>query len=280
MKVVAASVLLGLPVLPIYAQEPTSKGVNFYSLEREIQIGQEMAAILVDRVPIVRDPKLDAYVAALLDRLAKYADPRFTYRVSIYDDRKPLRLPALSMAMPVDAFLGKATEPVALPGGPILVPLSLLADAPDEGSFAFQLAHAMAHVALRHSTRQATRVEIQRVASIRWNTEPSLVSDAVLSAGQLGLELGLFNFARRFELDADRLACGILAESDYDPAAVVPYLEGLEPDTRRSRIDSVHPTKARRTETIQAQLEKLPARTYGAGTGDFGEMKARAAGLR
>ena len=281
MKIVAASVLLGLPVVPIYAQEPTSKGVNFYSLEREIQIGRETAAILVDRVSIVRDPKMDAYVAGLVERLAKYADPRFAYSVSIYDDRKPLRLPALSMAMPADAFLGKATEPVALPGGPILVPLSLLADAPDEASFAFQLAHAMAHVALRHSTRQATRVEIERVATIRWNTEPS-VSDVVFSAGQLGMELGLFSFARRFELDADRLACDILAESGYDPAAVVPYLEGFapEPAPRHSRIDSVHPTTARRTETIQAQLEKLPARAYGAGTGEFAEMKSRAAGMR
>src|SRR5581483_8947207 len=254
----------------------------FYSIEREIQIGREMAAILVDRVPIVRDPKLDAYVAALVERLAKYADPRFVYSVSIYDDRKPLRLPALSMAMPVDAFLGKATEPVALPGGPILVPLSLLADAPDEASFAFQLAHAMAHIALRHSTRQATRVEIQRVASIRWSTEPSVVSDVVLSAEQLGMELGLFNFARRFELDADRLACGILAESGYDPAAVIPYLEGLTPGSgpRRSRMDSMHPALARRTETIEARLENLPARAYEGGTGEFAGMKARAAGMR
>ena len=36
------------------------------------------------------------------------------------------------------------------PGGPILVPMGLLAGAENEAEFAFQLSHAMAHIALRH----------------------------------------------------------------------------------------------------------------------------------
>jgi hypothetical protein len=113
MRVVAASVLVGLPVLPIYAEEPSPKGVNFYSLEREIQIGQETAAALMRMLPVIHEPKVDSWLASLTADLAKHADPRFAYSVTVYDDRKPLGLPRIAMTTPVDAFQGRATEPVA-----------------------------------------------------------------------------------------------------------------------------------------------------------------------
>lgn len=282
MRIVAASVLVGLPVLPIYAEEPSPKGVNFYSLEREIQIGQETAAFLTRMLPVVQEPKLDAWLASLTAELAKHADPRFTYRVTVYDDRKPLGLSRLAMAMPIDALQGRVTEPAALPGGPIFVPLSLLAEAPDETAFAFQLAHAMAHVSLRHSTKQATRMELQNLAAVALPVPTSgVAARAVLSGEDLAMRLSLFTFARRFELEADELATGILAEAGYNPQKVIAYLEGQPAVVgHRSSAFSAHPTIERRIETILVQLEKMPERQYGASNGAFEEIRELAASIQ
>jgi predicted Zn-dependent protease len=274
---------MGLLVLPAQAQEPSAKGVNFYSLAREIQIGQEEAATLVRTLPIVHEPKVDAYLANLTAELVKYADPRFAYSFTVYEDRKPLGPQWVAMATPADAFEGRATEPVALPGGPILVPLSLLADAPDEAAFAFQLAHAMAHVALRHATRQATRQEILNIGTVALEAQKvsAPVAAAIFSTQPLAMELGMLTFARTFEREADTVATSIVAEAGYDPETVVAWLEGQPPaGARPSRVFSAHPTMDRRVETVRAKIERLPSRVYAAATGEFDEVKALAASVR
>jgi beta-barrel assembly-enhancing protease len=287
MNSVAASVLMGLLVLPAHAQEPSAKGVNFYSLAREVQIGRESAATLLRTLPIVHEPKLDAWLANLTAELVKYADPRFAYSFTVYEDRKPLgpqwvaMRNARAVATPSDAFEGPAAEPVAFAGGPILVPLSLLADAPDEAAFAFQLAHAMAHVALRHATRQATRQEIQNIGMVALEAQKvSRPAAAVIFSTQpLAMQLGMLTLARALEREADIVATGILAEAGYDPGTVVPYLE-RQPPADGPRVFSAHPTAGRRAETVRAQIEKLPSRVYGAATGGFDEVKALAASVR
>jgi predicted Zn-dependent protease len=289
MNSATASVLMGLLVLPAYAQELSAKGVNFYSLAREIQTGQESAATLVRTLPIVHEPKVDAYLANLTAELVKYADPRFAYSFTVYEDRKPLgpqwvaMRNARAVATPADAFEGRAAEPVALAGGPILVPLSLLADAPDEAAFAFQLAHAMAHVALRHSTRLATRQELLNIGTVALETQKvSAPAAAVIFSTQpLAMELGMLTFARAFEREADTVAAGIVAEAGYDPETVVAWLEGQPPaGARPSRVFSAHPTMDRRVETVRAKIDRLPSRVYAAATGDFDEVKASAATVR
>ena len=283
MNSAAASVLMGLLVLPAHAQEPSAKGVNFYSLAREVQIGQEVAATLVRTLPIVHEPKVDAYLAKFTAELAKYSDPQFAYSFTVYEDRKPLGLQWIAMAMPADAFDGPAAEPMALAGGPVLVPLSLLADAPDEAAFAFQLAHAMAHVALRHATRLATRQEILNIATVALETRKvSAPAAAVIFSTQpLAMELGLLTSVRAFEREADMVATGIVADAGYDPETVVAYLEGHPPaGTRPSRVFSAHPTMDRRVETVRARIERLPSRVYAAASGEFDEVKALAASVR
>ena len=283
MNSVAASVLMGLLVLPAHAQEPSAKGVNFYSLAREAQIGRESAATLMRALPVVHEPKVDAYLANLTAKLVQYADPRFAYSFTVFEDRKPLPgLPWAAMATPADAFEGPAAEPVAFAGGPILVPLSLLADAPDEAALAFQLAHAMAHISLRHATRQATREEILDIGTVALGTQKvsGPAAAAIFSTQPLAMQLGMLAFARTFEREADTVATGIVAEAGYDPETVVAWLEGKPPAAARTpKVFSAHPTMDRRVVTVRARIERLPPRVYAAGTGGFDEVKALAASI-
>jgi predicted Zn-dependent protease len=68
------------------AQAPSSKGLNFYSIEKEIEIGKQVAANLEKSLPIVHEPRLDAYIARLGANLAEHADQGFAYRFQFYDD--------------------------------------------------------------------------------------------------------------------------------------------------------------------------------------------------
>jgi predicted Zn-dependent protease len=260
----STTILLMVTALTVSAQAPSSKGLNFYSIEKETELGKQVAANLEKSLPIIHDPKLDAYGARLGALLAEHSDQGFAFRFRFYDDRlSPPEPPLPAMMFPADAFKGKPAEPIAVAGGPIFIPLSLLADADSEGEFAAQLAHAMAHIALRHSSRLATRGQIISYYPAG--------SQAPATA-----PLGFLTFARQFELQADQLAVGAIAEAGYDPTAMVLYLEQHRPSDggQVSQVFSAHPTASKRIETVNVAIRELPARLYSAGTGEFEAMKA------
>jgi predicted Zn-dependent protease len=262
-------------------QRPRPKAVNFYSIEKEIALGREsarhFATELGKSLAIVTDPKLQSYVAKLGASLAKQADREFPYSFTLYDDRnyEARKTSALSLplAFPADAMKGTPSEPVAIAGGSIFVPLSLLANAQSEAQFAAQLAHAIAHIFLRHTTRQATRSELINQANMPF---------AAQNNQSVAIPLGTLQFARAFELQADALAVEILADSGYDPSEFAQYVEQRPLDTagNMSQVFSSHPSKAARLQTIKAELQKLPPRTYKIQTSEFEDIKSLASSIQ
>jgi beta-barrel assembly-enhancing protease len=294
MNAMTVALLLGSLAVTASAQEPSgkaanheptldayiaqsAKGLNFYSLERERELGRRGAGKLERALPIVHEPKLDAYIAQLGATLAKYANSPFTYTFTVYEDRKPGSEPdGAGVLMPMDAFWGQAGEPVAVAGGPIFIPLSLLAAAPNEAVFAFQLAHAMAHIALRHATKQATRTELTGLdATPSWGAQSIPIADRRPTA----VPMGMLQFSRSFERQADYVALRIVSRAGYSPEAMAAYLSGQPAPERAAAAFSAHPTPSERSKAIRAKLESLPAATYTAATGGFAEASAIAAGV-
>ena len=275
MKSACVAVLIALPV---FCQEPSGKGVNFYSIEREIRIGQQIGADLERTIPIVHVPKLDAYVSKLGAALAGHADGRFPYHFVIYEDRGFPAAPLVVLGMPQDPFLGQPVEPVAVCGGPVFVPISLLANAESEAEFAFQLAHAIAHVSLRQATREATREEVVNLAMIPVGAArvPNVAAHV-----EWGIELGFVASIRSFERQADIVATSILSEAGYDPEAMIRVLErqaalGIG---ATGKVFATHPAPERRIETIATRLTDLPLRGYVTTSTQFAQMKALASSL-
>ena len=269
MTYIAGRMLWGLLAGAAFAQQPTAKGVNFYSLANEIELGRQAADRLGRQLPIVREPKLDAYIALPSSELAKYADNRFTYTFTAYQDRKTPPIRRVRLAMPVDAFLLPAREPAAIAGGPVFVPLSLLAEAPNEPVFAFQPAHAMAHIALRHATRLETKMELVEIGA---QTAPQMP--------ELAVEVAPLAFSRSVELEADALAVRIAAQAGYDPEGVCAYLATLDATDETPHAFSPHPSPGRRIQAIRSVLKNLPAGGRAAASGQFDAAKALAAGIR
>ena len=278
MRYVMAGLLAWSAVMFGQDREPSSKGVNFYSLEKEVEIGRQAAATLAVALPFVHEARLEAYVARLGAALAEHADHEFTYSFSIYEDRKVAAAVPVGMAMPADAFQGRQKEPVALPGGPILLPMSVLAGAGNEAELAFQLAHAMAHVALRHGTRRATREQLFTMASI--NLPNVSVPNRPAVAGDV-YRVGLLKLARDCEIDADHVAIRIIAAAGYDPEAATRFLSLATSDGSQAfKMFSAHPLNSVRLEALRLAREKLPSRKYSAANGEFAEIEALAATVR
>src|SRR5690348_13107137 len=97
------------------------KGINFYSIEKEIALGKQLAAEVARESKIVDDSLISEYVNRVGQNLVRNSDAKvpFTFRVIEADD--------------LNAF--------ALPGGYVFVNTGLITMAEDEAEFAGALAH-------------------------------------------------------------------------------------------------------------------------------------------
>ena len=113
------------------------KGVNFYSLEKEIALGKQLAQEVERQAKIIDDPVIAEYVNRVGQNLVRNSDAKLPFTFQVIDDQS------------LNAF--------ALPGGFIFVNTGLMRAAETEAEMASAMAHEIAHVAARHMTRQACR---------------------------------------------------------------------------------------------------------------------------
>ena len=138
------------------------------------------------------DSEASQFVSALGTHLA-HATPQPTVlqcRFVLYDDTVGLQVPGFGL-------LKRTHQVNALPGGIVLVPLSLFDITADEAEFSSALARGIAHVALRHWMRTIVRSSF----SSPW--EPPFPKTLL--------------FTRSFESEADRAAVEILARTGLNP---------------------------------------------------------------
>jgi beta-barrel assembly-enhancing protease len=225
-----------LYLIPLLAGTAAAQGVNFYSLDREIALGEQLAQAFRRDTRPVESPAALAYVEAIGRRLtAELGGPPFEYRFALFvDDRGP------------------APEVVAFPGGLLFVPSSLILGARDEDELAGLLAHAIAHVAARDGTRLATRTELMNIAAIPLETTAGWAGDAMRNAQALALPLSLLQMQRKAELAADQAAARAMANAGYDPEALARYIERVQPaDETKAGIWSPLPRRSARVQAIR-----------------------------
>lgn len=123
------------------AQDRIKAGWNLFSPEQDVQLGKEAAAEIEKEVTVVNDKQLTDYVARIGKRLADASPaPDYPYTFKVVADPN------------INAF--------ALPGGPIYIHTGLITSADNEAQLAGVVAHEVGHVALRHSTNQASKAQI------------------------------------------------------------------------------------------------------------------------
>src|SRR5438067_1393547 len=121
------------------------KGINFYSIEKEMALGQQLAIEVEKQAKMVDDAIVGEYVNRLGQNLARNSDAKMPITFKIIDSDS------------VNAF--------TLPGGHVFVNSGLIRVAETEAELAGAVAHEIAHVAARHITRQETRSQIVNLAT-------------------------------------------------------------------------------------------------------------------
>jgi beta-barrel assembly-enhancing protease len=265
MRVCPIAILI-LASLPSWAQEAlgpaAGKGINAYSVEKEAALGRQLATELRARTTSIASPNIQSYVDRLGHRLASRlpnAGVPFTFSVIAEDPCPTIH------------------EPGALPGGYVFVPAALFLAAQDEAEFAGMLAHAMAHIAERHGTRQATRGAIVNYAST-----PLIFAGGWGGCPSGGVPLGFLAFQRGFERQADLLAVQTMAHAGFDPNGLVRYIERVQlpPSGQTPQVFSPLPARDERVAAMLSGIASLPAVDYPvAPGGEFGatQQQVRAA---
>lgn len=240
-------------------------GWNLFSPQQDIQLGKEAVAQVQQKMPVVHNPEVDAYLNSMLDRLkqsqhaGKLTGTNFPFTINLISDKN------------INAF--------ALPGGPLFIHSALILAADNEAQLAGVIGHEMSHIVLRHSTNQMSKQNLLQI--------PAALAGAVGGNGMLGqLEkagVGLFanglalKFSRTDESQADYNGALIVAEAGYNPLEMAHFFEKLEAQAGKqgavAQLLSDHPNPGNRVKAVEDEIRSMPQQAYATDSGQFQRIK-------
>src|SRR5271154_3114151 len=236
--------------------------VNFYSIEKEIALGKQLANEVERQAKIVNDPVVAEYVNRVGQNLVRNSDAKVPFTIKVIDSEE------------VNAF--------ALPGGFFFVNSGLVMKADNEAELAGVMAHEIGHVAARHGTRQATRGEIAQLASIPLIFMGGWTGYGIYQGYNVLVPVGFLKFSRGMESEADLLGLEYMYKTGYDPQSFVDFFEKIETLEKKkpgtmSKVFSTHPPTDDRIKAAQRNIQEyLKAKPeYVVTTSEFNDVKAR-----
>ena len=254
---VRAAVALAL-VLSAAAGCATLGGANYYSVEQEWELGQQLEVQLRQELPLSRDATLNRYVRDMGQRMVRQTGAaNLPWRFYVVEDPS------------INAF--------NVPGGLVYVNTGLIAQVGSAGELAGAVAHEIAHGVERHGTARLSKA-----------TEANAIAGAVLGQGpgvaerlaaQIAAQGAFASFSRSDEREADRVGVQIMAEAGYDPEGLAQLLERLAAEERGGGVAffRTHPLSSDRMEAVRALARRYSGRGLRMNDREFAAVRRRAA---
>ncbi len=178
---------------------------NFYSPEREKELGKALSQEVERSSKLLNDPILTEYIGRVAQTVADNSDAHIPVTVRVIDSDV------------VNAF--------TLPGGYQYINRGLLLQLHGEAELASLLARGIAHTALRSAAREATKSELMQLATV-----PLILSGPGGStpAGWFSaIPLTVLRMRWQDELDADYFGVQYLYKAGYDPKCFTDFVQRI-----------------------------------------------------
>lgn len=241
-------------------------GWDWYSIESEIRMGKEYATQIESSLKLVTDPTINEYVNRVGQNLVRNSDAKVPFTIKVVDS--------------------DVINAMALPGGFFYVNSGLILAADNEAELAGVMAHEIAHVAARHTTRQLTRYQFINYASLPLIFVGGGIGLAAREAAGIGIPMTFLKFNRTFEAEADYLGIQYMYKAGYDPNEFVNFFEKIQAQEKKkpgsmAKVFADHPQTPDRISKSQEEIATiLPAKDqYIETTSEFNDMKARLAAI-
>jgi len=214
------------------------------STDREVEMGRKIAHQVEEKETVVVDEPMQERVRAIGQRLVAVCDRKeLVYHFTVIKDKE------------VNAF--------SLPGGYVFINDGLVKKVATDDELAAVLAHEIGHIVARHAVK---RYESGLGAQIAQLASLAAARDAKAIQGlSLAMQAAQLSYARKDELEADRLAIGYVKAAGFDPKAMMTFLtrlHQLDQDSShyvprgvsRLRYAMTHPYITDRLRQIKEQL--------------------------
>jgi predicted Zn-dependent protease len=235
--------------------------MNFYSLEKEVALGQQIAAQVDQQAKFVDDPVISEYINRVGQNIVLHSDAKVPFTIKVIDSDD------------VNAF--------ALPGGFFYVNKGLILAADNEAEIAGVMAHEIAHVAARHGMEQQSKATFANFAMIPLIFMTGGLATIAYNAAQIAVPLAFLKFTRNMEAEADLLGAQYAWAAGYDPAYLITFFEKLEKKDKAkpgtlSKLFRSHPPTPDRITHVRAVTARFPDRDeYIISTSEFNKIKSR-----
>jgi len=214
-------------------------------VEAEIKFGQNIAARILARNPMIDNQAIIDYVNLVGNSVALHAGrPELQYRFTVVQSKE------------VNAY--------AAPGGYIFITKPALDLMHDESELAGALAHEVAHVTRKHivnalkikGSESSAQSGLTRFLGGVGDAGRVAFSQTINKAVEILFQKGL---PKEDEFDADRTGTIYLAATGYDPAALQRYLRRIRASkgSNLKVISSTHPPFDTRILALAKQLKSM-----------------------
>ncbi len=240
------------------------KDLNFYSLDKEKELGKQLATEVERTSKFVEDPVIAEYVNRIAQKIAQNSDARLPITVRVIDS---------------DVF-----NAFTLPGGFQYINTGLILQTGGEAELAGVLARGIAHTAIRSATKEATKGEIMQLSAIPliFLGPGGWAGYGMFDGQNLSTPLTYLRFRRDAELAADYFGLQYLCKTGYDPISYVTLLERILTEEKSHpgtipKVFSTHPPTPERIQNAQNEIAEIlpPRASVIVSTAEFQEIIER-----
>jgi beta-barrel assembly-enhancing protease len=256
------ALLSGVLILatPACDWKKASQSINLFSIEDEIALGKQVEAEIRNdpkQFPILPEQgneEVYQYIRGLTNRILNSGKVayrnEFAWQVKIINDDKTL-----------NAFCA--------PGGYIYVYTGLIKFLDSEDQSLGVMGHEIAHAAMRHSTRNLTKLYgIQALYSIiSGKAEAGMIE-------QIAIGLVSLRFSRDHETEADEYSVNYLCGTTYNAAGAAGFFKKLQGQPSPPAFLSTHPDPGNRVQKMEQRKVELGCKGTATNEDAYRKIKA------